>query len=225
MGILYLCIILYAVAIPIGGRFETGDFFTSYAASPVLMNFLWAVMAAVSLLSLSVIPSISRLLGEENDEWIAAAHHFGIAGSIVSAAGFLTMLGSAPGLAQAYREGDPFVRAAINAVGLPQLDPYHVLALGGMGIWFLIINSTALRRNTFPVFHACLGILLGIFLWAAVLAAIIDCGLLDLIASAVGGLCAPIWYFLTAGKLVPTKQNAGGENPRPGVPCAYSAPG
>ena len=156
-GILYLAVILYAVAIPAGQRFETGNFFEHYGNSPVLMNFLWTVMAAVFLLSLVVIPAVGSRLGEEHKEWTGAAYHFGIAGSIVSAASFLTMLGSAPGLAQAYREGDAAGRAAINAVGLPQLDPLHRLAVGGMGTWFLIINVIALRGRIFLDFTQDLG--------------------------------------------------------------------
>jgi hypothetical protein len=201
-GFLYLAVILYAVAVPIGGRFEDGGFFPAYADDPALMNFLWGVMSAVSLLSLAVIPSLSGWLSREGDEWISIGRQFGLAGSIVSAAGFLTLLGSAPEAAGAYLEGDAAIRAAIEAIGLPQLDPLHILSLGGMGVWFLIVNITARRWNVFRNLHAGLGILLGVFLLAAVLASVGHWCLLDAAASAVGGLCAPVWYFLTAAKLL-----------------------
>jgi len=166
-GFPYLTVILCAVAVPIDGRFDAGGFLTSYADDPTLMNFLWGTMCAVSLLSLAVVPSLSGWLGHHDDEWISIGRQFGLAGSTVSAAGFLTMLGSAPDAAQVYRDGDAAARAAIQAVGLPQLDPLHVLSLGGVGVWFLVVNISARRRNVFPVLHAGLGILLGVFLLAS----------------------------------------------------------
>jgi hypothetical protein len=207
-GVLYLAVILYAVAVPIGGRFEAGRFFPAYADDPALMNSLWGAMSAVSLLSLAVIPSLSGWLGREGDEWISIGRQFGIAGSIVSAAGFLTLLGSAPGAARTYLEGDAAVRAAIHAVGLPQLDPLHILSLGGTGLWFLIVNLSARRWNVFRNLHAGLGILLGVFLLAAVLATVCHWDLLDAAASAIGGLCAPVWYFLTAAQLLQSAPRA-----------------
>jgi hypothetical protein len=202
IGVLYLFVILHAAAVPSQGRIETGNFFEGYARDPALMDFLWGVMAAVSMASLALIPLLGRRLTEAGNEWIPAAEHFGIAGSIVTAAYFLTMLGSAPALALAYRTGDAVSRSALNAVGLPQIDPYHVLALGGSGIWFLILNWRAMRKYAVSGFHGGLGIVLGFFLWAAVAAAVIHSDGLDLATSAVGGLCAPVWFFLTAEKLL-----------------------
>jgi hypothetical protein len=72
-GILCLFIILFAVAVPAGHRFETGNFFEGYAADPAWMNFLWTVMAAVSMLSLAVVPPVSRRIGKDGNEWMEAA--------------------------------------------------------------------------------------------------------------------------------------------------------
>lgn len=202
IGGLYVFIILYAVAVPAGNRFETGHFFEDYSRNPLVMDFLWAVMAAISLVSLALIPSVSALFREGSPEWIAVAENFGVAGAITSAVSFLTMLGSAPGLANTYMNGDPVTRTAINALGLPQLDPLRVLILGGTGLWFLLINLEAWRMRQFSKPHAGIGMVLGIFLWAAVLAAILHLDILDQIAAGVGGLCAPAWYFLTGIKLL-----------------------
>jgi hypothetical protein len=122
------------------------------------------------------------------------AELFGAAGAALSATYFLTLLGSADGLATSYLAGDAGLRNAIDAVGLTQLDPWRVLILGGPGVWFLIVNSAGWRGNRIPKPLAGMGLVLGVFLWAASAAALLHLDLLDQAASAVGGICAPLWY-------------------------------
>ena len=109
------------------------------------MNVVWVVMAPIGVLAFAVIPSESTLVRSVSETWTQVASVLGLVGSAVSAASFLTMLGRAPGLAQAYVAGDSATRAAIAAVGLPQLDPLNVLVLGGVGMWLMVVNVLALQ--------------------------------------------------------------------------------
>jgi hypothetical protein len=193
-GILYVLIILYVLAVPTGQRYDPGQFFENYARNPISMNVVWIAMAAISILAFAVIPSVSALVRTVSESWTQVACTVGLVGSAVSAVSFLTMLGRAPELAQAYVAGDSAAKAAIGSVGLPQLDPLNVLVLGGVGVWMLVINMLALHGGMLPKLQAFLGIGLAIFLGVAVLSAIVQSELLDQIAAGVGGVFAPIWY-------------------------------
>lgn len=203
-GVLYVLIILYVLAVPTGQRYDPGQFFENYARSPISMNVVWIVMAAISILAFAVIPSVSALVHSVSETWTQVASIVGLVGSAVSAVSFLTMLGRAPGLAQAYVAGDSATKAAIVSVGLPQLDPLNVLVLGGVGVWMLVINVLALQGGKLPRLQAFLGIGLAIFLGVAVLAAIIQSELLDQIAAGVGAVFAPIWYVWMGIRLIKT---------------------
>jgi len=204
-GILYVLIILYVLAVPTGQRYDPGQFFENYARNPISMNVVWIVMAAISVLAFAVIPSVSAFVRSGSERGTQVASTMGLVGSAVSAVSFLTMLGRAPGLAQAYVAGDSATKAAIASVGLPQLDPLNVLVLGGVGAWMLIINALALQGKKLPTLQALLGIGLAIFLWVAVLSAIIQSELLDQIAAGVGAVFAPIWYVWMGINLLKTK--------------------
>ncbi len=194
MGALYVFLILYVVAVPSGQRYDPGQFFENYAQRSASMNVAWIVMAATSILALAIVPAVSALVRSESEMWVEVAAIAGIVGFGASAISFLTMLGRAPGLAQAYVAGDEATKAAIVAIGLPQLDPLNVLVLGGPGIWYLVVNVLALRGGKLPKLQAVLGIGIAVFLWVAVLAAVIQSELLDQIAAGAGALFAPTWY-------------------------------
>lgn len=194
-GVLYIFIILYVIAVPTGQRYDPGQFFENYADNPITMNVLWIVMASIAILAFGVIPSVGALVETVNPRLVRAANGLGLAGSAVSAVSFLTMLGRAPGLAQAYVNGDSATKAAIAAIDLPQLDPFNILVLGGIGVWLLVVNVTALQTGKLSRLHTALGIGMAIFLGVAVVAAIIQSELLDQIAAGVGAVCAPVWYI------------------------------
>ncbi len=200
-GVLYVFIILYVIAVPSGQRYDPGQFFENYAENPITMNVLWIVMASIAVLAFGVIPSVGALVQTEYPRLVQAANGLGLAGSAVSAVSFLTMLGRAPGLAQAYVNGDSATKAAIAAIGLPQLDPFNVLVLGGVGAWLLVVNLLALQAGKLPKLHAVMGIGMAIFLGVAVIAAIIQSELLDQIAAGVGAVCAPVWYIWVGVRL------------------------
>lgn len=195
IGVSYISLIIYAVIIPPGQRYDTYEFFKNYIENPFYMNFAWIIMALTSILAFAVIPAVSDDIKSEDETWIPFGNILGTVGFSVSAASFLTMLGRTPAMAQLYINSDSSARAAIAAVGLPQLDPYNILVLGGVGIWYLIINITALKRRIFSKFHGLSGIILGVFMWSAVFAAILKSELLDQIAAGAGAVFAPIWYI------------------------------
>ena len=202
IGVLDVLLVIYVVAIPAGQRYDPGQFLVNYAQNPVPMNVAWIVMAVTSILA--VVPSVSALVRSESQELVRAASILGIVGFAVSAVSFLTLLGSTPGLAQAYMAGDTTTKEAIAAVGLPQLDPLNVLVLGGVGVWHLAVNVLALRDGELPKLHALIGVMLAIGLWLAVLAAIIQSERLDQIAAAAGALLAPAWYIWMGIRLIRT---------------------
>ena len=195
VGVLYVFLIIYVVAIPSGQRYDAGQFFENYAQRSLAMSIAWIVMAATSLLAFAVVPAVNALVRSESEQWIQLANIVGLVGFATSAVSFLTMLGRAPGLAQAYVEGDRATKAAIAAIGLPQLDPLNVLVLGGVGVWYLVVNVLALRGGKLAKLHAVCGVAIAVFLWLAVLAAMIRSELLDQIAAGAGALLAPTWYI------------------------------
>jgi hypothetical protein len=194
IGVLYIFLIIYAVAIPTGQRYEPGQFFMNYAQSPAAMSVAWIVMAATSILAIVIVLPIGVLIHSEISEWMRLATSVGLVGFATATVSFLTMLGKAPGLAQAYIAGDSATRAAIAAIGLPQLDPWNVLVLGGVGTWLLVVNIYALQGRTLTRLHAVIGVGLAVFHLVAVVAAIIQSEGLDQIAAGAGAILAPIWY-------------------------------
>ena len=158
------------------------------------MNFAWIVMAFTSILALAVIPAVKDDIKAKRETWMPFGNILGTVGFSVSAVSFLTMLGRMPAMAEIYVNSDISTKTAIAAVGVPQLDPYNILVLGGVGIWYFIINVAALKMKRFAKLQGLIGIILGIFMWVAVLAAILRHELLDQVAAGAGAIAAPIWY-------------------------------
>ncbi len=131
-----------------------------------------------------------------------AAAVLGMAGSAVSAASFLTMLGAAPGLAQTYVAGDSAARAVIVALGLPQLDPLNILVQGGPGAWYLVVNLLALRGGRLPRLQAIIGLGLALGMGLAVAAAVLRSELLGQIAAGAGAVRAPTWCTWLGARLL-----------------------
>ena len=57
------------------------------------------------------------------------------------------------------------------------------------------MNMRALKNGQLQRIHAGIGILLAVFLWIAVFAALIKSEQLDQIAAGAGALLAPVWYI------------------------------
>jgi hypothetical protein len=202
IGMLDVLLVLYVVAIPADQRFDMGQFFINYAENPLGMSVAWIILATTSILALAVVPAAGNLVRPKNEEWVRFASTLGIVGFAVAATSFLTMLGRAPGLAQAYVEGDRVTKAAIAAVGLPELDPLKVLVTGGVGVWYLVVNIVGWRGGSLNKFHALAGIVLALFHWQATLAMLIQAEILDVVAAGAGALLAPTWYVWLGVRLL-----------------------
>lgn len=204
IGFLYIFLIIYAVVIPAGQRYDPGQFYINYAQSPAAMNVAWIVMAATSILAIPIVSPVGAFIHSEKSEWMKLAASLGVVGFATSAVSFLTMLARAPGLAQAYVTGDSATRTVITAIGLPQLDPWNVLVLGGVGVWLMVVNLHALQGRTLAKLHSLIGIGLAVFHLVAVIAAIIQSEGMDQIAAGAGAILAPIWYGWIGIRLLKT---------------------
>ena len=195
IGLLDIILVIYAVGLPAGQRSDPGQFLLNYAQNPVPMNMVWIVLATTSILAFVLVPGANRLVRAPNQVGMLAATLLAIVGYAIAAASFLTLLARTPQLAGAYVTGDRATQAAIAAVGVPQLDPYNILVLGGVGIWFLALNILAWRGGKLHKLHSLVGVSLGAFLWLAVLAAVMQAGLLDQVAAGAGAILAPVWHI------------------------------
>lgn len=194
IGVLDILLMIYVVAIPAGQRFDMGQFFINYAENPLAMSVAWIVLATTSILAFAVVPAIYRLVHTQHEEWAQIAGILGIVGYMVGATSFLTMLGRTPALAQAYVEANQATRAAIVALGIPELDPLKVLVMGAPGVWFVVTNILAWRGKLLNRLHAGIGVTLGASHWIATLAMFVRSETLDIVAAGAGALFAPIWY-------------------------------
>ena len=207
IGVLDILLVIYAVAIPSGQRYDMGEFLTNYYQKPFLMSVAWIILVLTSMLALGVVSKTEELLLSGKNDFVKFAMVIGIVGYAASSISFITLIAKVPTLAETYVASSEDARNAIIAVGLPQLDPFNVIVLGGPGIWLLITNIYGFITKKLNRIHTVIGILLGVFLWLAVLAAILHSELTDQIAAGAGAIFAPIWFIWTGISLVKAKPN------------------
>ena len=194
IGIINVLLVIYVVFTPAEQRYGTGAFLEYYAESPVALSVAWVMLTTTSVLAFAIVPAVGDYLRAEGGEWIRAASVYAIVGFAVMAVSFLTLIGKAPDLAQAYVTGDEATRAAMEAIGLPELDPNGWLMFGGAGVWTLAVSVIGLRSGKLHRLHALIGIPCGLCYWATVLADVFTLEALNLIAAGGGAILAPIWY-------------------------------
>jgi hypothetical protein len=194
IGILNVLLVVYVVVTPGPQRYDVCESLRYYAENPLGLSAGWIMMSVSAVLSYAVIPIVSDLVRSVDRDWTRAATIYGIAGYTVLAASFLTLIASAPDLANAYNAGNEITRKAIVATGLPEIDPHGFLMFGGPGTWLLVVNILAMCSRRLPTLQALAGILLGLSHWATVLADVFELEALNLTAAAGGALFYPISF-------------------------------
>jgi hypothetical protein len=127
---------------------------------------------------------------------------FAIVGWSVMAISFLNLLARVPDLASHYVSGDDATRAALVAIGLPEIDPDGWLVFGGPGVWFVIINGLALFNPKWPRLLSWAGILVGVFFLCTIPAAIFELEPLNMIAAGGGAIFSPLWHIWMGVRLI-----------------------
>jgi len=72
------------------------------------------------------------------------------------AVSFLTLFAKAPGMAKAYINGSQATKDAMEAIGLPELDPNGWIVFGGVATWVIVFAATASAISA-PVWGIALG--------------------------------------------------------------------
>ena len=194
IGVINVLLVIYVVFTPAEQRYGTGAFLEYYAESSVALSVAWVMLTTILVLVFAVVPAVGDHLRSEGGEWIRAASVYAIVGFAVMAVSFLTLIGKASDLAQAYVTGDEATRAAMEAIGLPELDPNGWLMFGGAGVWMLTVSVIGLRSGKLHKLHSLIGIPCGLCYWATVFADIFTLEALNLVAAGGGAILAPIWY-------------------------------
>jgi hypothetical protein len=202
VGIINLFLVLYIVAIPADQRFGSGSFYEFYIAHPATYTVVWTVVGLTGLLCFSaILPAVNRRLEDFRNEWFRIVSLLAIAGWAVMALKFFTLLGSAPGLAEAYLSGDELTRNTLDAIGLYQLDPYELLAMTCPGLWLITVNVIAFHGKVWNRVIAVFGMVIGLGYIAVTPATIFELEMLDMVAAGLGAITAPVW-FIYIGRLL-----------------------
>jgi hypothetical protein len=197
IGLLNISLLIYFLT-PAGARYESAIFYEEFLANPYFSFITWNMLVVTALLSAAaILPAANSRFTEEKEEkgleWLQLTGILAILGWGVLAASFLTLLGKVPDLATNYANGSPTVKEAIVAVGLPELDPHEVLAMGCPGIWFITVNSLAIKKKKWSPVLAAFGILAGVCYIATVFASLFVFEPLNYFAIGGGALAAPVW--------------------------------
>ena len=196
VGIINVFLLLYVIAIPADQRFGSGSFYEFYIAHPANYTVVWTVIALTGLLCFSaVLPAVNRRLEGFRNEWSRIVSLLAIAGWMVMALKFFTLLGSAPALAETYLSGDELTRNTLDAIGLYQLDPYEFLAMACPGLWLITVNVIAFKERVWNRVVAVFGMVIGLGYIAVTPASIFELEMLDMVAAGIGAVTAPVWFI------------------------------
>ncbi len=107
IGVINVLLVIYVVFTPAAQRYDAGEFLTHYAESPIPLTLAWIMLTLTSVLGFAVVPAVGDFLRSESRELIRAVSILAIVAFAVMAVSFLTLIGKAPDLAQAYVAGEP----------------------------------------------------------------------------------------------------------------------
>jgi hypothetical protein len=171
VGISYIVVGVAFLLLPAAqqpGSDDFGDFITSYAESPTVLNIEYWAFAIGALLALGVVPAIYKLVRSASEGWVRWASNLAYLGFSFTALGFLRIIALLPEEAAAYAGG--------NAA--------------------LVVSLAALRTEGMPALWAYVGIVAAVAYWLVVAGNVLEIPILIAIAAGVGGIIlAPIWYI------------------------------
>jgi hypothetical protein len=93
------------------------------------------------------VPAVFELLERQvrNSEMLEGVTVYGLFGYAFLALSFLTLFVKSPGMAGADVDDDQATKNAVEAVGLPQVDPNGWIVYGGIATWVVVAMNAAPR--------------------------------------------------------------------------------
>jgi hypothetical protein len=202
IGLLNVVIIFYFIFAPEAGRDDPNAFYQNFSQNALRSSLPWIVFTITAVLTYSVLPVVYEAVRGVRPDWARFATLFGLVGYTVQGVWAITLTRSVPVLSATFLSGDEMTRAAILAIGLPQIDPDGWFSFGGPGTWMIIASILAMMGGRIPKWHGVLGILAGICAWSTVFASLLSFEPLNLFASAGGAVVYPLWFVLLGIRMI-----------------------
>lgn len=207
MGALYIVLLVYSFVTPPEQRFGAGEFFKYFSRDRVPLTVAWSMICLTSILGFVFVPAVYDLLkrhvhGGDMRELFRAVTVYGLIAYGFLAVSFLTLFAKAPGMAQAYVNGSQATRDALEAIGLPELDPNGWILFGGVATWVIVSTIIAVRARLINKVVAGFGFLWGIGFWATVFADAASFEPLNLFAATASAIAAPVWGIAFGRQLI-----------------------
>jgi hypothetical protein len=150
-----------------------------------------------SLFAIAVVMSTSDLVRSANEGLVRWASTLAIIGYAVEVVWYFSLQQANPSLASQYAQADEATRAAVAIVGPLSLDPQFWMSYGLTGLWFVIMNWLANRKNQLPKILTYLGIAAGIASWLVVAGSSLGNGGLETAGFILSSFALIIWYIWT----------------------------
>jgi hypothetical protein len=207
MGVLYILLLIYSLVTPSEQRYGTGEFLQYFSRDRVPLTVAWTMICLTSILGFVFVPAVYDLLkrhvhGRDLRELFRAVTVYGLMGYGFLAVSFLTLFARAPGMAQAYVHGSQATKDAMEAIGLPELDPNGWIVFGGVATWVIVSTIIARRARLISKVVAGFGFLWGIGFWATVFADATGSEPLNLFAATASAIAAPFWGIALGRQLI-----------------------
>jgi hypothetical protein len=207
MGALYIILLVYSLVTPPEQRYGAGEFLKYFSRDRVPLTVAWSMICLTSLLGFVFVPAVYDLLkrhvhGRDMRELFRAVTVYGLVGYGFLAVSFLTLFARAPRMAQAYVNGSQATKDAMEAIGLPELDPNGWIVFGGVATWVIVSTIIAVRARLINRVVAGFGFLWGIGFWATVFADATSFEPLNLFAATASAIAAPVWGIALGRQLI-----------------------
>jgi hypothetical protein len=207
MGALYILLLVYSLVTPAEQRYGAGAFLKYFFDDRVPLTVTWSMICMTSILGFVFVPAVYDLLnrhlpGGAMRLLFRAVTVYGLSGYAFLAVSLLTLFAKAPGLAKAYVNGSPATREAMEAFGLPELDPNGWIVFGGVATWVIVSTIIAVRAGLINKVVAGFGFLWGIGFWAPVFADATSFEPLNIFAATASAISAPVWGIALGRRLI-----------------------
>ena len=175
--------------------FGTGEFFASVADNPTQLKLTFLAPVLAAPLAIAAVLAISDRLGPHRGGWVQWSSVLGVIGYTVVAVKEASDLNRIPHVAAAYVQADESVRAALEVLGTSSIDSDLLLQTILIGVWFLVVNWSALCSNRLPKGLAYVGLTIGIGAVLAVATSVLKLHILRIVVLALGfTILKPVWF-------------------------------
>lgn len=188
---------------------DVSRFMMSLNEDSTIRTLHYLSWALGGVLALGAVPAISDLMFK-NHGMVIWTRNIAILGYAVVAVGNFRAMTIKPLMAEAYVTGDEVFKTIIPSIDpWLLLDPLAILGGAGVGLWLLVINYLGIKRAIMPKTLSIIGILGGLCLILGVFGAIFQNAMVNMIASAFGGLImGPIWFIWIGSRLMKLGKSA-----------------